>query len=270
MTETLHQCDSADAAVFASSGHARQRGFTLLELLVVVVLVGLLISLVCVCLSKARNAARTVMCMNNLKTVGYEFYLFADERTATSRGDSDRSGRALFRLEDFQERIYRVHEFWDVGDAKEARIRTSEQPLACPSAGAILTKHKSLPCSETAITPLEGISVGFNMRLDQVSTTVSGWTVLRRTRLTTAILEHPEVPLAFGVNGADAVRKGVLPYYSAPPVGDTGFYGNGRFWFPSFRHDGKLNVVCIGGYVQRTADPGATRKANWRYQPPLR
>jgi prepilin-type N-terminal cleavage/methylation domain-containing protein len=250
-------------------GITRLRGFTLLELLVVVILIAVLISIVGACLVKARNAGRAVMCMNNLKTVGHEFFLFADDRNHSYRGDSDRLNQKLFRVEDFQEKLYRVHEFWDAGSAVEAPVDGSKQPLACPAADAALTKRKSLPCSSNAIAPLEAVSVGFNMRLDQVSTTVNGWSVLKRTRLTTRILEHPDVPLAFGVDGAGAVQKGVLPYYSAPPAGDTGLYGSGRFWFPSFRHDGKLNVAYIGGYVQRTIDPDRTARAGWNYQPPL-
>ncbi|MBP7935267.1 MAG: type II secretion system protein [Phycisphaerae bacterium] len=247
---------------------ATGKGFTLLELLVTVGIIAALIAILSVSVSKVRNAGRTVMCMNNLKTVSQEFFRFADDSTRTYRGDSERTGR-LFRIEDFQEKLYRVHEFWDGGDSKEIAIDQSTLPLACPAASGILTKRRSLPCSESAVVPLENISTAFNMRLDRVSTVVRGWPLLQRTRLTTRILEHPDVPLAFGADGAEAARNGVIPYYSTPSAGDTGLYGTGKFWFPSLRHEGKLNVAFIGGYVLRTADPGSSPKSNWKYQPPL-
>lgn len=246
----------------------RAAGFTLLELLVTVSIIAVLIATLSVSVSKVRNAGRTVMCMNNLKTVNQEFFRFADDSTHTYRGDSETTGK-LFRLEDFQEKLYRVHEFWDAGNSSEVVVDQSKLPLACPAASGTLTKRKSLPCSENAVVPLENVSTAFNMRLDRVSTIIRGWPLLQRTRLTTRILEHPDVPLAFGVDGAAAARNGVLPYYSAPSAGDSGLYGTGKFWFPSLRHEGKINVAFIGGYVLRTADPGNSPKSNWKYQPPL-
>ncbi len=245
------------------------RGFTLLELLIVVAIIAVLVSVLSVALAKVRNAGRTVVCMSNLKTVSQEFFQFADDNAHPYRGDSEIQGSKLFRLEDFQEKLYGIHEFWDAESASEVAIQKSQQPLVCPSSPGVLKKRKSLPCSSNAVTPLESVSMGFNMRLDQVSTVVGGWPRLQRTRLSTRILERPDVPLAFGVDGAEAVRKGVLPYYSAPPAGDSGLYGTGKFWFPSLRHEGKLNVAYIGGYVLRTADPGKSAKSNWKYQPPL-
>ncbi len=245
------------------------RGFTLLELLVVIAIIAGLTSVISVSLSKVCSASRAVMCMNNLKTVGQEFFMFADDSTHTYRGDSQRQGRKLFRIEDFQEKLYRIHEFWDGGAKTEVPVDGSKQPLTCPAAEGELVKRKDQPCSGNAVVPLEKVSIGFNMRLDQVSTIFNGWPRLQRTWLSTKILDQPNVPLAFGVDGAEAVRKGVLPYYAAPPAGDKGLYGTGRFWFPSLRHDGKLNVAYVGGYVQRVPDPGETAKGTWSYQPPL-
>lgn len=243
-------------------------GFTLLELLVVVGIIAALIAILGASVRKVRNAGRTVVCMNNLKTVNQEFFRFADDSTRTYRGDSERTGR-LFRLEDFQEKLYRIDEFWDAGPSSEITLEPSKLALACPAATGILTKRKNLPCSENAIVPPENVSMAFNMRLDRVSAVVRGWPVLQRTRLTMRILERFDVPLAFGVDGAQAARNGVLPYYSAPPARDAGLYGTGKFWFPSLRHEGKLNVAFIGGYVLRTADPGNAPRSNWEYQPPL-
>lgn len=241
-----------------------------MELLVVIAIIALLGSIMLSSLAKVRSAGRAVVCMNNLKTVGQEFFTFADDNHPVYRGDSDKQDRKLFRLEDFQERMYRIHEFWDAGSASEVAIKASDQPLACPAVEADrLVKRRNLPCSSSAIAPAELVSIGFNMRLDQVSTFFNGWARLQRTRLSSRILERADVPLAFSVDGSKAVAQDVLPHYSAPPAGDAGLYGTGRFWFPSLRHEGRMNVAYVGGYVQRAADPGRSAKANWKYQPPL-
>lgn len=52
--------------------------FTLIELLVVVAIIGILASILMPSLSKARAKARTVVCKNNLKTVGIANFLYVD------------------------------------------------------------------------------------------------------------------------------------------------------------------------------------------------
>ena len=55
------------------------RGFTLIELLVVVAIISLLMSLLAPSLRKARDQARTVACMTNLRTIGMGFHVYASE-----------------------------------------------------------------------------------------------------------------------------------------------------------------------------------------------
>lgn len=60
-----------------------KRGFTLIELLVVVAIIVALIAILMPSLSNARNQARAVKCMSNLKQLGGAIYMYAQENNGT-------------------------------------------------------------------------------------------------------------------------------------------------------------------------------------------
>jgi prepilin-type N-terminal cleavage/methylation domain-containing protein/prepilin-type processing-associated H-X9-DG protein len=74
----------------------KQRAFTLVELLVVIAIIGLLVALVLPAVSRAREAARSSACKNNLRQFGVGMHIFADkdpqERLCTGASDFQRDG----------------------------------------------------------------------------------------------------------------------------------------------------------------------------------
>ena len=82
---------SAGFKKYSMSNHRPKtsRGFTLIELLVVIGVITILISLLLPALIQARHAAKTIVCLSNLRSIGMSLTLYMTE----SRGYSPESYR---------------------------------------------------------------------------------------------------------------------------------------------------------------------------------
>ena len=91
----------------------RRRGFTLVEILVVVGIIAMLIALLLPTLGKAREAANRVACAANLRSIGQGFFLYASD----NRGNFPRT--------------YWLHEFyWTHAPDSFGGLRAFSNPTA--------------------------------------------------------------------------------------------------------------------------------------------
>ncbi|MFQ5500741.1 MAG: type II secretion system protein [Phycisphaerae bacterium] len=248
----------------------KQHGFTLLELLVVMAIIALLMAILLPAMSAGRRTVQFLECKTKLRAVTTEFTFFADESGGARRGNSEKLGPNRFRIEDFQESIYKIDEFWDSPSLAVTVMKSAEQPMMCPAVSSRLERRANIPCSSGAVGPARNVSIAFNKRLETKTFYYNGNPFPAVAILTPNILHHPNVPLIIDVDGQAADDNGKRPYYTAPPILDDkeiDIYESGNFWFPSFRHGNSLSVGFVGGHVLSSSDPTREPWWRWSFQP---
>jgi len=248
----------------------RAAGFTLVEMLVSIAIVGLLLSILVPALGAAIHSSRAFKCQMGLRSIAFDFSVFADVSLHGDRGDDASAGSGSFRLETFQESEYGVDEFWRWGEREVVSVpdAAGNDPMRCPEVPGELTLRPNAPCSGGAVAPPKSVSFAFNLRLHRAEVLMPNGAVrLTAVRLVDRIGEESDVPLVLDVDGESATAQGASPLYTAPAAGSNGPLSQDRFWFPSARHAGRTNVAFVGGHVLMSKTPADEPGWRWDYQP---
>ncbi len=250
-----------------------QRAFTLIELLVSMAIIGVLLAILLPAIGSTMRSARAFRCQMSLRSVAFDFTVFADDQMHGDRGDDAQLGPGRFRLETFVESQYGIDEFWNWGSPPVHTLpdAAGNDPMRCPAVRGVVTVYSGTPCSsQGAVTPGANVSYGFNMRLHIGETVGAGgqpsW---QNVTLTSSVAQENDVPLVWDVDGerAEQLPTPVTPVFSAPSLGTTGIYANDARWFPASRHQGGGNYAFLDGSVRSSRRPLEQDGWRWGYSP---
>ena len=259
-------------ASFAQVPSRRRRAYTLIELLVTIGIIAVLLSILTPALNAVRKEAKSFKCMARMRTISFQFRMFADEGYRSSRGESAMLNTSRFDLEDYQESLYRIDEFWQVSSAESQELVRTNEPIMCPEGPVKLETYPNCDCSNGAVTPLVNVSLGFNMRMKWASLkqhSIAGEAprfAFQEALVGSRAMDHPNAPLVMDVDGAAADLIHRNPHYTAPPIAEEDTYSDGLWWYPSFRHCGRMNVGFVGGHVLSTSSPLTEPQWDWAFQ----
>jgi prepilin-type processing-associated H-X9-DG protein/prepilin-type N-terminal cleavage/methylation domain-containing protein len=265
MSATVH-IPSSGPAQHRRLAPAPARAFTLVELLIVIVVVSLLLGLLLPALRGATASSRSFKCQMGLRSIAFEFNIFADDTLNGGRGiDSAELPPGKFRLETFQNAQYGLQEFWAFGSQQTVTFPNAagRDPLRCPDVRGDIVLRRDAPCSQGGISPWESVSFGFNVRLQwSEAQALAGRSA--EVMLTSRILSgagastsvNPaSLPLVWDIDGASAARAGTTPVYSGPSLGSQALFTDDAYWHPALRHSSRMNVAFIDGHVSSTSAP---------------
>ncbi|MCC6907284.1 MAG: prepilin-type N-terminal cleavage/methylation domain-containing protein [Phycisphaerales bacterium] len=254
----------------AQMTHCRSsRAFTLVELLVTMSLIAILLSLLVPGVQSVRSRSRAYACQVNLRSVSFDFAIFADASLHGNRGDDAGS---TFRLETFQESQYGIDEFWRRPGSIFTGSVADLGVMGCDEVRGEVILRSDTPCRSGAVQPARNVSYAFNLQLDSPEQLVGGFWIARQVPLSDRILNSPvarpdEIPLLWDIDGAVASERGVTPHYSAAPSEPGRPYGDGQEWFPSLRHGGTVQIAALDGSVRATDSPLEDADWRWDYRP---
>lgn len=245
-----------------------RRGFTLVELLVVLFIIGVLMALLAPALSGARRQAQNIVCMSNLKSVAFEFRSVLEDPSELRRWNNHPQDPKHFGLTSFIDKTYEAGAYYPSDEMVTHHTR-GRKLFFCPSAPATLEVQRgtiapnpAFQVLREAVQPLANVSYGFNARLYRISRGANPseagdkiWYTRLGPSLLTSAFAGRTVLVADYDGRAASDAKVEFGHLLAPAIEEHGNYRavpdspRGLQWFPSYRHQSRCNLALIDGSV---------------------
>ncbi len=225
------------------------RGFTLVELLVVIGIIGLLMSILLSSLNRAKRQAKTVFCTNNLRQLGFAFACYTDDYDGYAMptvGQSDTYWWGKILADGIDHRRGFV---WPYLKSELEKKSVYECPAQRFRSYGLQGKPPGEPDDPKWITSTYGYN-GYYLSPPQ-----SGWRDIQHRpwqRITT--VEGPGQVIAFADTLIDYDLTGTNPILKNTALLDPPYLYKSNRWEKNpcpttcFRHNDRTNTVFVDGH----------------------
>ena len=235
--------------------NAHKRNFTLIELLVVIAIIAILAGMLLPALSKAREKAKEISCVNNLKQIGTTMALYLDDNEEMFPMAANNSGPDITWNQDMLLYVKNKDLFYCPGDALTSAADWAG-PTAAEGANYISYGYNVLGLGSNSAkpNPISGVNETFSLKLPQI----------KNASETLVCVDSHRLPSPHNGKG----------YYIAVP--------NAALWstFVVFnRHDNRSGTLFVDGHVKSMATAALTNNDvtgsavainDYRYWSPVR